>query len=259
MNRPSRSRIRNGAFSLVELLIVMGVMTLLLMMALQVQTLVTEQSRTARCLQQLRGIGLALSSYAMDHQRQYPPTSGFLRKEWVQAGWAEFLQAGGYLQQAKVAFCPSLDVTAYAEADHLSAEHPAVPGKSLGHFTYGLRSDHPGKVPPPFPVWTGSWTNFTWNGEVAAPIRLSLIATPASSIVVSDSLALYAGQPRNSYRYDAKTIGWSGVDFRHGRKANTLFADGHAEGLTRQQMAAFLEREDRNAPYWNGRGFSLIR
>lgn len=246
------------AFSLVELLLVMVICGVLIVMAMQVYGKLREEGRSVSCVQRLRALGVALAGYASEHRGQYPPTAGYLKQQWIQAGWTEFLQAGGYLGRSQMAFCPGLDSEA-SRAASLSDEHPAVAGKSFGLFSYGLRSDHPGKIPPPYPVWTGSWTNFTWNGDVAAPISIMLIKSPSTSIVVTDSIAKYNGVAVNSYRYDAQTIEWSGVDFRHSHRANALFAEGHVASLSREEMASLLEQENRTAPFWNGQGFSLVR
>ncbi len=197
--------------------------------------------------------------HATDHRGLLPPTAGFLKREWVQAGWAEFLQRDGYLSDGLVAFCPMLPPPVVGKGINLSERMPGT-NYSLGHFTYGLRSDHPGKIPPPYPVWTGSWTNFTWTGKESAPVQLRNVASPARSIMISDSYSNAYGKPVSSYRYDLESRVWSGVEFRHsGRTANHLFLDGHVAALTHAQIKLLFEEEDRNAAYFDGQTFHLIR
>lgn len=249
---------RTGAFSLVELLVVIVILSVLITVGLQVQARLRDQVQAASCAQRLKTLGVALAAHSSEYRGQYPPTAGYLKSQWIQAGWTEFLQERGYLDRSQTAFCPSLD-RKVSQAAKLSDIHPDIAGKSFGLFTYGLRSDHPGKIPPPYPVWAGSWADFTWNGLASAPISTMRIESPSKSIVVTDSIAHYNGVAVNSYRCDAQTIGWSGVDFRHSQKANALFADGHVAPLTREEMADLLEKEGGNVPYWNGQEFLLVR
>lgn len=250
---------RRAAFSLAELLLSILVVAVLVALAFSVSRSVSAASANSRCVSNLRTVGGSLIMYATDHKGTLPPTSGFLQRAWIQSGWSEFLQAHGYLGDGSVVFCPLLIPSGVRKGQDLREIAPDT-AYSFGHFSYGLRSDHPGKTPPPYSEWKGSWENFSWSGREAAPVRLNLVAGPSRSIIISDSYGHGYGKPMQSYRYDHETYSWSGVDFRHsGGRSNALFLDGHVEGLTQEQMAALLEEENRNAYYFDDGTFKSIR
>jgi prepilin-type N-terminal cleavage/methylation domain-containing protein/prepilin-type processing-associated H-X9-DG protein len=253
----SSSRLEtHSAFTLIELLVVIVIMAILVALLFPMQRKIIEGARTSQCAANLRTVGGALMTYGSDHDGLLPPTAGCLKAEWVQSGWAEFLQDGGYMDGA-AAFCPLIGPKVARGVD-IRSKNPDVPSYSLGHFTYGLRSDHPGKVPEPYNTWNGSWTGYSWDGEASAPIQLIRIARPSASILVTDSYSNGYPVPTSSYRYDEESAVWSGADFRHNGRLNAVFADGHVGSLDRKEMAGLLEAEDRNASFWNGTTMEMI-
>lgn len=244
------------AFTLIELLVVIAIIAILAALLFPLQRAIMEKAHAAQCVGNLRTVGTGLMTYGADHRGLLPPTSGFLKAEWVQSGWAEFLQVDGYID-GSAAFCPDI-YPKVARGTDLRTKNPDVPAYSLGHFTYGLRSDHPGKVAPPYSPWTGSWTGFSWSGQASAPIQLHKIDKPTTSILVTDSYGLGYGRKTSVYRYDEESAVWAGADFRHHGRLNALFADGHVGSLDRAEMAKLLEDEDRNAAFWNGTAMEMI-
>lgn len=249
---------KKRGFTLVEMLAVFAVVSILLVLALSTQKSVSTRLASAKCLSNLRTVGVGLQMFAADNNGYYPPTSGFIKQAWIQAGWAEFLQQGEYIPDGSVAFCPSIGPKV-GKGTNLQDVNPDGAPYSLGHFSYGMRSDHPGKIPPPYEQWKGSWVGFSWNGKASAPIRMGLVASPSKSIVITDSYAIGYSKETAAYRYDAESGAWAGVHFRHGHLANTLFLDGHAKAISREEMADLLTEEDHNAYYWDGSAFKSIR
>ena len=60
-------RCGRAAFTLVELLVVVGIIAVLISMLLPALSMVRESGQTTKCLSQLRQIGMAISEYANDH------------------------------------------------------------------------------------------------------------------------------------------------------------------------------------------------
>src|SRR4051812_20866198 len=69
LRRPARHR---PAFSLVEMLIVIGILIVLLALLLPAMNRAREQSRRAVCAANLRNIGAALMRYAVDNNGKLP-------------------------------------------------------------------------------------------------------------------------------------------------------------------------------------------
>ncbi|MGB7157941.1 MAG: type II secretion system protein [Tepidisphaeraceae bacterium] len=103
---PAVSNGKRAAFTLVELLVVIGIIALLIAMLLPALNAAREQAKAATCLSNLRQIGQAMQMYATEFNNHVVPGS-ILR--WDGGGpiagrgeenWATMLVARGYIKQA---------------------------------------------------------------------------------------------------------------------------------------------------------------
>lgn len=95
------------AFSLVELLVVIGIIALLIAILLPVMSKAREQSRRTKCLANLRSIGQALFVYANNHRDRLP--NGNPPNVWSDASAADWVMVNFAedLKNAAVFRCPS--------------------------------------------------------------------------------------------------------------------------------------------------------
>jgi prepilin-type processing-associated H-X9-DG protein/prepilin-type N-terminal cleavage/methylation domain-containing protein len=98
---------RHHAFTLVELLVVIGIIALLISMLLPALNAAREQANAAKCLSNLRGIGQAMEQYASDNKGHVVPGS----IQWTSNGmggaggrgdesWGTILVQWGYVKSA---------------------------------------------------------------------------------------------------------------------------------------------------------------
>src|SRR5688572_28616095 len=65
-------RRRSGGFTLVELLMVIGIIAVLAALVLTVRSRASDQARAAQCMNNLRQIGLAMTLYAQNNEQAFP-------------------------------------------------------------------------------------------------------------------------------------------------------------------------------------------
>lgn len=111
INRPRLTRLRPlascpspiprqpTAFTLVELLVVIGIISILASLLMPALVHAKQQANRVKCLNHIRQINLALTLYADDHQGQFPPRR---RRPDV---WMAKLQP--YYVDSKLLLCPS--------------------------------------------------------------------------------------------------------------------------------------------------------
>ena len=71
--RPRTDHARSGAFTLVELLVVIGIIAVLISVLLPALNRARETSRRVACASNMRQIGLAIANYIVDSKGTYPP------------------------------------------------------------------------------------------------------------------------------------------------------------------------------------------
>lgn len=209
---PSNSALRD-AFTLIELLIVVAIILILASLTFPTATRLIEKSRSARCIGNLRQIGVGLGLYATDHDQALPANDAWSGGPWwswevnpylgVKDGWNGFNPL--YL-------CPS------------------SPWK-----------DHPGDV-----GWNMSYAYAMC--EPANGLKIPSITAPAKFFLVGEAIQQEAARsvghileyPRNSVPTPAgldtdhaKGSDWAWVRFRHSGRSNFLFADFHVEAVAR--------------------------
>ena len=133
-----RAEISDGrqGFTLIELLVVLAIVALLASLILPALASAKEAGRRARCISNLRQIGIAIQAYAVDHHGEIPfgpkappftspadfypstgaPTSLITLRGGAPVGLGLMLR-GQLAAQPKVVFCPGTDQPLDAEAE----------------------------------------------------------------------------------------------------------------------------------------------
>lgn len=247
----SSSVLRNQAFSLMEMIIAMGILLTLGAIILPMGTRVLEMSRGAKCLSNLRQIGVAASGYIADNDGTLVPrcsnaSPAIGNAKGFRAYLAPYL--GGDKAAIRVFACPS-DKIASKRQDYTDALKTGLTPASYGItsiYYYGINGE---SLPyPGFHAYAP-----TSEASYPASFKITAVKKPSSTIFVSD-----IGRPdsvtaplkdwtESTYKLTSANFGyartpsnWTSGDWamypRHaGGKINVLFYDGHAATLDLQK------------------------
>lgn len=209
---------RQSAFTLVELLVVVGIIAVLIGLLIPTLARAQESARRAACLSNLRQVHHAFAFYALDNKDRVP--LGY------RAGFKQFnsmvfsktsgkfclfgiLYQGGYLQEPRTFFCPS-------ETDGRSMQgtdlNPWPPGSDPTLHTYagyGCRPET--ELPDEF--------------QALAGLNIPKLSQFKSKAIFADLTAT----PQR-------------VDTRHKAGVNVLYGDGSAHWVARTAFDADLKQ-----------------
>ena len=211
------ARARRSGFTLVELLVVIGIIALLLSILLPSLSRAREQAKMVQCLSNLRQLGLAMTMYADSNKGRFPaPAVGALPDDWI------YWQSGRDINDSVIL--------------------PYLGGKFNWDF-FRCPADNPDTHPAG--AYSGSYTVneliCNWfNRQAGKPVILiTQIRHPAQKILIIDESSQtiddacwapqnYSGDGHNllSNRHDKKSE--ASTDPNAGR-GTVSFADGHGE------------------------------
>ena len=248
---PSR-RARAGAFTLVELLVTIGIIAVLVSLLVPAVSRARAASLEAACANNLRQMGLAMTQYTLDTQ-YYPGCWGLSESGLQVAVWPTRLRkyAGG---NAGIFWCPAREpgqrwvpTTGTGPGFAVASDQgwgydlgqklldpnpdPQVLGFSYGYNDWGTTSIRGAAADQDRQKGLG--------GDVFNPlyteIRLAEVVNPSEMIAIADRVEsnaegfLYNVDPTTPNQYP-------GAIHRGG--ANVLFADGHVKWFLQKELVA---------------------
>ena len=200
------SSIKQPAFTLVELLTVLAIIATLTTLGLAATRGVTEKTNTSRCLNDLRQVGVAAQLYVGDNSGRFPNTS----HQGVAASWTNTL--ADFLKTNFLGRCC------------------AVP-KHRSRLTY---------------AWNDALADAQGYGVMGSSFR-----SPSTTMVVAELATNLTGE---HFHFSGTRGGASRItpnQFRaevnvtcHGSSANYLFADGHVENLSTNEVQRRLTQAE---------------
>ncbi|MCC6423850.1 MAG: DUF1559 domain-containing protein [Phycisphaerales bacterium] len=214
---------KRNAFTLVELLVVIGIIALLISILLPSLNKARRASQAVACASNLRQIGMAFQLYGNDHQQWYPMSVGVNTYVWPGGdtsnlwyafiapylGWNGDTSVNGFIYP-RVLDCPAYDRTVNVTWNSTS--------NNWVYISYGYND-----------VYFGNWS-FSNPGTQSRNFKRTQIKRAADKFVVVDSLYMITrcqNTPITSPYY---------IQPRHDNRCNALFADGHVTIMTPEEM-----------------------
>lgn len=208
-NGPQFPQGHRYAFTLTEILVVVGIVLLLSAILFPIVSKVKQAGQQTTCASNLRQIGMALQAYTQDSRGVYPPHESYGDN----CVWTHRLLR--YIKSPSVFECPS---------------YPA-----------GLFDSACSK--PDLDVNPIQWYNGGYNWNATYPPRLptltqNAIRQPTNMVLVCDGDATYSATmtPVSAPATTVADLGVNNLRARHGQGVNALFADGHVKWLSLEKL-----------------------
>jgi prepilin-type N-terminal cleavage/methylation domain-containing protein/prepilin-type processing-associated H-X9-DG protein len=216
------------AFTLLELLIVIAIITILVSMLLPALTNAKERTKQITCMSNLKQLHLGIGLYTNDYDYYMPQHKN------SPTVWGHILYTNSYIRNLNIFYCAKTTEFAgkistglnapYAKAFFISQNDVWFRFTSYGYNVAGIGDDY----------------NNNWAKTApASPAKPGIIKNPSSKILAADTVYSWDNFPR--YIIEAQTGTDDGtIQKRHLKNTNILWVDGHT---TSDTIGAFYQLE----------------
>lgn len=232
---------RREAFTLVELLVVIGIIALLISVLLPALSKAREQARTVRCMSNHRQIGAMFGMYANDNRGYYPPLN------WQNALDNTIPNHSSY----GMVHClgPYIGKPQWAGTQKTSAPYIyAIGTAEMPFFRKSVfvcpEYKHTTIIPYQSGIAESGFLINVTSPNHTIPRKVSLMRTPPGKVIhVADSFNDYVLKDNSNLINKTVNNGRSFDVYRHnkGTAANVLFLDGHVGTFRGDYIVAYFK------------------
>mgnify|MGYP002623473964 CR=1 FL=1 len=225
---PPNPQGRQKGFSLVELLTAGAILVVLAVLGLPVYRKISQQSKAAGCVSNMRQFGIAVTAYRADHNGYLPP--GYLNPPTPVGKTAEIdnaiikkeLGEGGYLSLTALPYCPAMRLTPQGLSKLKPGQTEKARLQEIGSyaFNYFLTQTKMEALPGPY------WGGYPYPGDHKVVFLVETYFT--GTVYAYDSI-----------KFALDGADWGGIFVAardHGqKKMHFMFLDGHIAALAPKQ------------------------
>ena len=205
----STSKSSRGIFTLIELLVVIAIIAILAAILLPALSKARDKAKAISCASNLKQCGLYFTSYAENYD-------GWACT--VQNGktWSQIFVETGTCRAGNFLLCPTI--------------LPFTYDSSKAYHSYGMKNVRWAYEPAEYDKY------YFYNSSTGeAAFRLTHYPRPTNALLLTDTTRVKADIYYGKQMY-VIIASISGIQTRHGNRANMLWADGHVENLTYRDM-----------------------
>ncbi|MCX6344225.1 MAG: prepilin-type N-terminal cleavage/methylation domain-containing protein [Armatimonadetes bacterium] len=231
---------KRKGFSLIELLVVIGIIAILAAILFPMLTKVQDRGKQTKCLSNMRQLSLAITNYVQDAIGALPDawTSG----DWHSGTWRERLHP--YLKSKKIFDCAT---PTYDWRDKLMSK--------FSHYGLAVGLTHVGMSNPGFLVPTNGPFGYTYLSKIQQPSKTIMVAENKDGDWSAEPMTSYgghwdsgAGDPGGFYPYHLRQTS-NAVDYTGG--GNFIFCDTHVRFMFVNEAEGYDPvTKKRSFSYW---------